>query len=45
MLEGLKWSGLVLRGGLVFQVTVHNPENQSYLIAYKDSSLIISSAK
>lgn len=27
------------------QVTVHNPENQSYLIAYKDSSLIISSAK
>uniref|UniRef100_A0AAQ6A1Y6 Wings apart-like protein homolog n=1 Tax=Amphiprion ocellaris TaxID=80972 RepID=A0AAQ6A1Y6_AMPOC len=26
-------------------VTVHNPENQSYLIAYKDSSLIISSAK
>ncbi|KAE8283803.1 Wings apart-like protein-like protein Friend of EBNA2 protein WAPL cohesin release factor [Larimichthys crocea] len=27
------------------KVTVHNPENQSYLIAYKDSSLIISSAK
>uniref|UniRef100_A0A667XEL6 WAPL cohesin release factor n=1 Tax=Myripristis murdjan TaxID=586833 RepID=A0A667XEL6_9TELE len=26
-------------------VTVHNPENQSYLIAYKDSSLIVSSAK
>ncbi|XP_061563637.1 wings apart-like protein homolog [Cololabis saira] len=26
-------------------VTVHNPENQSYLIAYKDSSLICSSAK
>ncbi|KAG7455642.1 wings apart-like [Solea senegalensis] len=26
-------------------VTVHNPENQSYLIAYKDSSLIHSSAK
>ncbi|XP_054624460.1 wings apart-like protein homolog [Dunckerocampus dactyliophorus] len=26
-------------------VTVHNPENQSYLIAYKDSSLIISCAK
>ncbi|XP_034005539.1 wings apart-like protein homolog [Trematomus bernacchii] len=26
-------------------VTDHNPENQSYLIAYKDSSLIISSAK
>ncbi|XP_076615746.1 wings apart-like protein homolog [Chaetodon auriga] len=26
-------------------VTVHNPENQSYLIAYKDSSLIISSAR
>uniref|UniRef100_A0A3B4GKY9 Wings apart-like protein homolog n=1 Tax=Pundamilia nyererei TaxID=303518 RepID=A0A3B4GKY9_9CICH len=26
-------------------VTVHNPENQSYLIAYKDSLLIISSAK
>ncbi|CAK6977637.1 wings apart-like protein homolog [Scomber scombrus] len=26
-------------------VTVHNPENQSYLIAYKDSSLIASSAK
>ncbi|XP_056153211.1 wings apart-like protein homolog [Lampris incognitus] len=26
-------------------VTVHNPENQSYLIAYKDSRLIISSAK
>ncbi|KAI3364946.1 hypothetical protein L3Q82_000946 [Scortum barcoo] len=26
-------------------VTVHNPENQGYLIAYKDSSLIISSAK
>uniref|UniRef100_A0A8C4ZNU6 WAPL cohesin release factor b n=1 Tax=Gadus morhua TaxID=8049 RepID=A0A8C4ZNU6_GADMO len=26
-------------------VTVQNPENQSYLIAYKDSSLIISSAK
>ncbi|XP_027795690.1 wings apart-like protein homolog isoform X3 [Marmota flaviventris] len=26
-------------------VTVHNPENQSYLIAYKDSQLIISSAK
>uniref|UniRef100_UPI003AAF499C wings apart-like protein homolog n=1 Tax=Centroberyx gerrardi TaxID=166262 RepID=UPI003AAF499C len=25
-------------------VTVHNPENQSYLIAYKDSSLIVSSA-
>lgn len=28
-----------------FQVTVHNPENQSYLIAYKDSQLIVSSAK
>ncbi|XP_036211950.1 wings apart-like protein homolog isoform X7 [Myotis myotis] len=27
------------------QVTVHNPENQSYLIAYKDSQLIVSSAK
>lgn len=27
------------------QVTVHNPENQGYLIAYKDSSLIVSSAK
>uniref|UniRef100_A0A7N8Y1C5 Wings apart-like protein homolog n=1 Tax=Mastacembelus armatus TaxID=205130 RepID=A0A7N8Y1C5_9TELE len=26
-------------------VTVHNPENQGYLIAYKDSSLIVSSAK
>lgn len=26
-------------------VTVHNPENQGYLIAYKDSSLIISSAR
>nr|XP_061807549.1 wings apart-like protein homolog [Nerophis lumbriciformis] len=26
-------------------VTVHNAENQSYLIAYKDSSLIISCAK
>uniref|UniRef100_A0A7N6AB56 Wings apart-like protein homolog n=1 Tax=Anabas testudineus TaxID=64144 RepID=A0A7N6AB56_ANATE len=26
-------------------VTVHNPENQSYLIAYKDSSLIVSAAK
>ncbi|OCT71962.1 wings apart-like protein homolog [Xenopus laevis] len=26
-------------------VTVHNPENQSYLIAYKDSQLITSSAK
>ncbi|XP_068610520.1 wings apart-like protein homolog [Brachionichthys hirsutus] len=26
-------------------VTVHNQENQSYLIAYKDSSLIISSAR
>ncbi|KAG2462284.1 WAPL protein, partial [Polypterus senegalus] len=26
-------------------VTVHNPENQSYLIAYKDSQLIISSAR
>lgn len=26
-------------------VTVHNPENQSYLIAYKDSQLIASSAK
>uniref|UniRef100_A0A4W4H954 Wings apart-like protein homolog n=1 Tax=Electrophorus electricus TaxID=8005 RepID=A0A4W4H954_ELEEL len=26
-------------------VTVHNPENQAYLIAYKDSQLIISSAK
>nr|DBA15366.1 TPA: hypothetical protein GDO54_004591 [Pyxicephalus adspersus] len=26
-------------------VTVHNPENQSYLIAYKDSQLIMSSAK
>ncbi|XP_053737054.1 wings apart-like protein homolog isoform X1 [Synchiropus splendidus] len=26
-------------------VTVHNPENQSYLIAYKDSSLIVSCAK
>uniref|UniRef100_H3CB43 WAPL cohesin release factor b n=1 Tax=Tetraodon nigroviridis TaxID=99883 RepID=H3CB43_TETNG len=25
-------------------VTVHNPENQSYLIAYKDSSLIVSSS-
>uniref|UniRef100_A0A8C9F8M7 WAPL cohesin release factor n=1 Tax=Pavo cristatus TaxID=9049 RepID=A0A8C9F8M7_PAVCR len=28
-----------------FSVTVHNPENQSYLIAYKDSQLIVSSAK
>lgn len=26
-------------------VTVHNPENQSYLIAYKDSQLIVASAK
>uniref|UniRef100_A0A674MWG1 Wings apart-like protein homolog n=1 Tax=Takifugu rubripes TaxID=31033 RepID=A0A674MWG1_TAKRU len=26
-------------------VTVHNSENQGYLIAYKDSSLIVSSAK
>ncbi|KAL0984162.1 hypothetical protein UPYG_G00137930 [Umbra pygmaea] len=26
-------------------VTVHNPENQGYLIAYKDSQLIASSAK
>ncbi|XP_062859281.1 wings apart-like protein homolog isoform X2 [Trichomycterus rosablanca] len=26
-------------------VTLHNPENQSYLIAYKDSQLIVSSAK
>lgn len=26
-------------------VTVHNPENQGYLIAYKDSQLIVSSAK
>ncbi|XP_005992237.1 wings apart-like protein homolog [Latimeria chalumnae] len=26
-------------------VTVHNPENQSYLIAYKDSQLIVSSAR
>nr|XP_056705415.1 wings apart-like protein homolog [Euleptes europaea] len=26
-------------------VTVNNPENQSYLIAYKDSQLIVSSAK
>uniref|UniRef100_A0A673Z8T8 Wings apart-like protein homolog n=1 Tax=Salmo trutta TaxID=8032 RepID=A0A673Z8T8_SALTR len=26
-------------------VTVHNPENQGYLIAYKDSQLICSSAK
>nr|XP_023686672.1 wings apart-like protein homolog [Paramormyrops kingsleyae] len=26
-------------------VTVHNPENQGYLIAYKESQLIISSAK
>lgn len=26
-------------------VTVHNPENQSYLIAYKDSQLIMSSAR
>ncbi|XP_076844117.1 wings apart-like protein homolog isoform X2 [Brachyhypopomus gauderio] len=26
-------------------VTVHNPENQAYLIAYKDSQLIMSSAK
>uniref|UniRef100_A0A8C9V2B8 Wings apart-like protein homolog n=1 Tax=Scleropages formosus TaxID=113540 RepID=A0A8C9V2B8_SCLFO len=26
-------------------VTVHNPENQSYLIAYKDSQLIVSCAK
>ncbi|XP_063075286.1 wings apart-like protein homolog isoform X2 [Engraulis encrasicolus] len=26
-------------------VTVHNAENQSYLIAYKDSQLIVSSAK
>lgn len=26
-------------------VTVHNPENQSYLIAYKDSQLIAASAK
>uniref|UniRef100_A0AAR2LJ14 Wings apart-like protein homolog n=1 Tax=Pygocentrus nattereri TaxID=42514 RepID=A0AAR2LJ14_PYGNA len=25
-------------------VTVHNPENQAYLIAYKDSQLIVSSA-
>lgn len=28
-----------------FQVTVQNPENQGYLIAYKDSQLIVSSAK
>lgn len=27
------------------QVTVQNPENQGYLIAYKDSQLIVSSAK
>ncbi|KAJ8391785.1 hypothetical protein AAFF_G00085570 [Aldrovandia affinis] len=27
------------------QVTVHNPENQSYLIAYKDSRLIAASAR
>ncbi|XP_017574832.1 wings apart-like protein homolog [Pygocentrus nattereri] len=26
-------------------VTVHNPENQAYLIAYKDSQLIVSSAR
>ncbi|XP_051958736.1 wings apart-like protein homolog isoform X2 [Xyrauchen texanus] len=26
-------------------VSVHNPENQGYLIAYKDSQLIVSSAK
>lgn len=26
-------------------VTVHNPENQAYLIAYKDSQLIMSSAR
>ncbi|XP_030642480.1 wings apart-like protein homolog [Chanos chanos] len=26
-------------------VTVHNPENQGYLIAYKDSQLIVSSAR
>ncbi|KAI1886956.1 hypothetical protein AGOR_G00201100 [Albula goreensis] len=26
-------------------VTVHNPENQSYLIAYKESQLIVSSAR
>ncbi|XP_045426660.1 wings apart-like protein homolog isoform X7 [Pipistrellus kuhlii] len=26
-------------------VTVHNPDNQGYLIAYKDSQLIVSSAK
>ncbi|XP_062863116.1 wings apart-like protein homolog [Trichomycterus rosablanca] len=26
-------------------VTFHNPENQTYLIAYKDSQLIVSSAK
>ncbi|XP_018605149.2 wings apart-like protein homolog [Scleropages formosus] len=26
-------------------VTVHNPENQGYLIAYKESQLIVSSAK
>lgn len=37
---------LSLKGsGFYLQVTVHNPENQSYLIAYKDSSLIVSSAK
>ncbi|KAG9485234.1 hypothetical protein GDO78_008361 [Eleutherodactylus coqui] len=30
---------------LCYMVTVHNPENQSYLIAYKDSQLIVSSAK
>ncbi|KAL0595298.1 Protein GVQW1 [Plecturocebus cupreus] len=27
----------------LLKVTVHNPENQSYLIAYKDSQLIVSS--
>lgn len=27
------------------QVTVQNPENQGYLIAYKDSQLIVSSAR
>ena len=27
------------------QVTVQNPENQGYLIAYKDSQLIVSAAR
>uniref|UniRef100_A0A8C6UDV3 WAPL cohesin release factor b n=1 Tax=Neogobius melanostomus TaxID=47308 RepID=A0A8C6UDV3_9GOBI len=40
------WGRTPNRKHLMFSpVTVHNPENQSYLIAYKDSSLIVSSAK